>query len=93
MQGVGGIYELAGSSDVYAYGSGAYDLQISTGHPLRIDGCAVTWVGATGQTYHTGAWTVEFAGDCVGATLSLWCQYHGSMGGANRLVYDARCDA
>jgi len=93
---VGGVYLVDGSSTAFAVTPGSVArYNIPASHPLRIYGqdlgCDPTWVAVDGVTsgmpdHHWGLWELTYPTTPSCYPLTMYCQYHGVMGSADRLL-------
>ena len=101
VTGISGVYYLNGDSNPVSVGGNTYTFEIPSSHPLRIfgnDTDCVTWsplpsgttVTKSGHYYYKGAWSVTFSSACD-SSQSLWCYWHGSMNGAERILWNPSC--
>jgi hypothetical protein len=104
---VGGNYTLDGVQSALAVGDGVYTLQVPDSYPINVHdsagGCVVENVACQtpcdpqactqdpNVTFCSGTTSWRVPASCAGRTLSLWCGFHGAMGGADRLPFAPHC--
>ena len=91
------VYHLGGDTNVRYVGADTYYFSnIPQTHPMKIwqddEECTITKSCTSydgDYCWGEASWTIP--DDCTGKLLSLDCEYHGYMGGKDRLVFNTEC--